>query len=399
MLSREILEADHVAVVAYGREWIRIRLGLLPEPILVWAVRSDGGFTAHASHLVRQPDTSVKPLPAGSFNNETDAAVSAIRHLAAEFDHAMTDAAGDEPSFVPHEEAPDWIPAASPHPPQQTAPAMDSFMQFDFAEGSDEVTADQVGLDKFLAVMSTRNEVLLQISTLFADTREFNDDYHLFFIMGCIARTMQLLDGFVEAMKRKQLFVVGSLLRLNLDTYLRLMAKDLVVDKEKFFRRVLNGEQINSMRNRLNQKLTDAVLAEEAGKKDPWIPRVYKRTSGYIHLSATHCHGVVVQRKEDDGLHVSFQVGPRSDFIPLEIWFEMARGFDHVLVLILAELQRMGIEERRKNMGPDAVLTTRTRATEILRASQETKSPPPTSPIHRPAEVVTLTGEELKNSN
>ena len=59
--------------------------------------------------------------------------------------------------------------------------------------------------------------------------------------------------------------------------------------------------------------MTDAYLVEKLGKEYAWVPRVYEKTSGYVHLSSTHIYSTLTPKEaaEDDGAH-SFEakIGP-----------------------------------------------------------------------------------------
>jgi hypothetical protein len=228
---------------------------------------------------------------------------------------------------------------------------------------SSPIQITEEGLEKFLNTFDERIMVLLEIARLFdPGAVKQGESRKIHFIFGAIARTHQLTRAFVESVRGRQLFVSGALLRLHLDTYLRLMAKDLVEDKEQFFTEVYEGKQINKMVGRDGVKLNDSVLSAHAGKKDEWVPKVYKATSGYVHFSGKHCHGTQIVTEREDGPHVSFSLGSRFNHVTVMNWFETVRGFQHILDLFMQEIQSMGFEDVQKRLGGARVMVSRERA-------------------------------------
>ena len=51
---------------------------------------------------------------------------------------------------------------------------------------------------------------------------------------------------------------------------------------------VLRGEKVRDLKDRSGKKMTDVYLCQKLGEEFEWVPRVYERTSGYVHLSSTH---------------------------------------------------------------------------------------------------------------
>ena len=79
------------------------------------------------------------------------------------------------------------------------------------------------------------------------------------------------------------------------------------------------------MKDKSGMLMTDRYLVETLGKKYVWMPRVYKATSGFIHLSDKHIYTVLTPSDEDG--RVSLNVGAKDDEIPIELWIELAAGF------------------------------------------------------------------------
>ncbi len=52
--------------------------------------------------------------------------------------------------------------------------------------------------------------------------------------------------------------------------------------------KVFGGTPIKKIEDKGGKFMTDGYLAGKLNEKYPWVLNVYKKTSGYIHLSETH---------------------------------------------------------------------------------------------------------------
>jgi hypothetical protein len=109
-----------------------------------------------------------------------------------------------------------------------------------------------------------------------------------FLAIGALNRSKAHVAGFTSLINAKNLICAGALLRLQLDTAMRFFAAFLVDDPHGFAMKVLSGEKIRKLHDKDGNALTDSYLARRLGMEYEWVPRVYEKTSGYVHLSATH---------------------------------------------------------------------------------------------------------------
>jgi hypothetical protein len=86
----------------------------------------------------------------------------------------------------------------------------------------------------------------------------------------------------------QELGVAASLLRLQLDTVLRLYALFWVADPEDFATKVFNGISVNKLKASDGSLMTDRYLRDRIASKNDWVPAVYAESSGYIHFSHRH---------------------------------------------------------------------------------------------------------------
>lgn len=162
------------------------------------------------------------------------------------------------------------------------------------------------------------------------------------FCFGCLDRSMQLTESFSETIDDRKFLLAGALVRLQLDTFLRLNAHRHVPDRQEFFRAVASeGAYIKRMRGVDGSLLTDRRLVELAEADVPWVRNVYEKTSGFIHLSGPH-FSAFLNLEEGDRFKV--QIGGAQTQVPLESWFEAALVFDKINVLLATQINEIALD-------------------------------------------------------
>lgn len=68
----------------------------------------------------------------------------------------------------------------------------------------------------------------------------------------------------------------------------------------------MEGEQIDRIKASDGKPMKDSYLRHKISSRNPWVDSVYKKTSGYVHLSQSHLH-MVIQGKDGQ---TSFELGP-----------------------------------------------------------------------------------------
>lgn len=71
--------------------------------------------------------------------------------------------------------------------------------------------------------------------------------------------------------------------------------------------------------------MTDGYLVKLLSKENPWIDRVYKATSGFIHLSEKHIYAAVSLADEEMSLRI--RISEIDEGVDAELWGEMAAAF------------------------------------------------------------------------
>jgi hypothetical protein len=122
-----------------------------------------------------------------------------------------------------------------------------------------------------------------------------------------IKRTLALIGGFAMLIRERNFICAAPLVRLHLDTALRLAAGSFVNDADELANFVLNGERLSDFQTADGKSMTDRELVKRLAGRNPWIERVYRATSGYIHLSRKHVSNAVRIGMPIDELQIALQ--------------------------------------------------------------------------------------------
>jgi hypothetical protein len=109
-----------------------------------------------------------------------------------------------------------------------------------------------------------------------------------FVIYGALKRTLSLSDGFRGHIRERNFTCAGALLRLQLDTALRLYAAKLHRNPFAYAEAVFHGKPINRLKDRHGEKMTDSYLAKRMSKEFPWVKKMYEELCDFIHFSNRH---------------------------------------------------------------------------------------------------------------
>jgi hypothetical protein len=103
-----------------------------------------------------------------------------------------------------------------------------------------------------------------------------------------IQRSRHLVQAYLKLLPDRNLTAASALIRMQLDSVMRVNACFLVVDPMQIWNVLKTGDPWNRVQSTENQPLSDAYLHQKLSEKFPWATDVYKQMSGYIHLSRPH---------------------------------------------------------------------------------------------------------------
>src|SRR4051794_27955218 len=84
-----------------------------------------------------------------------------------------------------------------------------------------------------------------------------------------VRRSMQVIEGFAVMVETRNISCAVSLLRLEIDTAVRLHAMTLVDDADAFYRHLSDGGRLDQFKDRSGQKMTDRHLVNSLADSTP----------------------------------------------------------------------------------------------------------------------------------
>jgi len=151
---------------------------------------------------------------------------------------------------------------------------------------------------------------------------------------GVLNRSMSLTSGFITLVRADNYVAAVTLVRPQLDNFLRYAAGWLVTDPHGFAMEILRGTSVKKQRTADGQLMTDRFLVDHFTKEYSWIDRVYTQTSGFIHLSEKHML-INVTGTDSKERTVTFAISDKHTHVPPEIRAEALKGFTQITGLIL----------------------------------------------------------------
>jgi len=144
--------------------------------------------------------------------------------------------------------------------------------------------------------------------------------------IGAIKRNVSTAAGFRTMVQTWNVACAKALLRMHLDTALRFSAAWLVEDSHAFASAVLAHERIDKIRDKNNDRLTDAHIVASRESELPWLPRIYKHLSGFVHFSGQHIYTAVLRADAQQG-SIEFEITDFDYSYPTESWVELVSCF------------------------------------------------------------------------
>jgi hypothetical protein len=113
------------------------------------------------------------------------------------------------------------------------------------------------------------------------------------FIFGAVNRTLAQSKGFRDLINTRNFPCAAAILRMQLDTAMRVNAMLLVEDRNTFCEAILGERRFNTLRDAAGNRLTDAHRRKKLAENHPWIETIYTDTSDFIHLSGRHFYNSI----------------------------------------------------------------------------------------------------------
>lgn len=181
-----------------------------------------------------------------------------------------------------------------------------------------------------------------------------------FFANAVNNRAIALTKGFVTLVKEENYLCAIPLIRIQLDNGLRFFASSLVENPNDFFSHYASGKAIRDFKDSAGKKLTDSYLAKKLDSHFPGVLKLYKDTSGHIHLSENHLFATTKTDSSPNDRKISVRIGS-YDIFSLDSKIDFVRTMLEVgkLVIIVLEEWRTEKEKLSKELIQNNIATLR----------------------------------------
>jgi len=140
--------------------------------------------------------------------------------------------------------------------------------------------------------------------------------------IGALKRTISTIAGFKQLVTASNMICARTILRTQIDTAIRFYSVFIVSDPHFYSLAILNGKQINYMKDSNGEKMRDAYLVKRISEEHSWVSNVYKNLSGYIHLSDSHIISPIEQF-DDESTTISLSIQDEDAKFPESSWIEV----------------------------------------------------------------------------
>lgn len=165
--------------------------------------------------------------------------------------------------------------------------------KYQFIKNEDELREKINNLDK------VANSYLIEIKDLYMED---------LFFMSVIDKSIKLIDSFLFALDKRNLTVLATITRVQMDCAMRSFATTMVSDSSDFCKAILiDNIRISKLTDMNNNKLTDKYLCEELGAYlNLPVYDLYKKVCGFVHFSSDSFHSITkAQEKNNITLFIS----------------------------------------------------------------------------------------------
>lgn len=135
------------------------------------------------------------------------------------------------------------------------------------------------------------------------------------YVLAAIKKTTSLTHAFCLLVRARNTLTAAALIRLQLDTALRISGLSLVDDLEVAGTHLMNDGNYRGLKSRDGRPLHDRLLHRNLNEHYPGVTAVYEATSSYVHLSAAHIKTGLLACEGTSALvfHLNGADDPKSD--------------------------------------------------------------------------------------
>ncbi len=143
---------------------------------------------------------------------------------------------------------------------------------------------------------------------------------------GVCDRTLSNISGFMLLVEDDNFLCAATILRMQIDTAMRLNAFYCVENSNDLAEEIFKGNRFGDICDKDNKKMKDWYLRKKLEVKYPWVKRVYEESSGAVHLSNRHIFMAAKTGNAGEDI-LELNITGRSDRLP-DDYSELVAAFD-----------------------------------------------------------------------
>ena len=172
--------------------------------------------------------------------------------------------------------------------------------------------------EELLTEIDNKSKAIINMGKQLSAISQNMEDFDLLLI-AALNRTVNISKAFTCLMRNNNFIAAAPLVRINIDTLLRLYASIISeYDRNTFASKVMAGELIKKMKIRDTKKdLRDDTLYLELSKIEgmEWVTDIYKAGSSFVHLEKSHIFSSLKIANENER-RINMSIGFHDAFIP-----------------------------------------------------------------------------------
>lgn len=185
-----------------------------------------------------------------------------------------------------------------------------------------------------------------QLSTISNNIETFD-----FLLIGALNRTINISKAYTTLIRDNNFIAAAPLIRLNIDTLLRLYASMISEhDRNTFASKVMNGDLIKKMKLKGTKRdLRDDTLYLELSKVEgmEWVKDIYLAGNSFVHLEKSHIFSSLKVTDELNGT-ILMSMGFHDGFIPENEKLHSAIWMNKIIDNIILQAQFWMLEKAEK---------------------------------------------------
>jgi hypothetical protein len=172
-----------------------------------------------------------------------------------------------------------------------------------------------------------------------------------FLLIAALNRTVNISKAYTTLIRDSNFIAAAPLVRINIDTLLRLYASIISeFDRNTFASKVMGGELIKKMKlNGTNRDLRDDTLYLELSKIEgmEWVTDIYKAGNSFVHLEKSHIFSSLKIADEKERM-VNLSIGFHDAFVPESEKYGSAVWMNKIIDSIIEQAQIWMYEKAQK---------------------------------------------------